>query len=347
MNDTSGRAGATASRVICNIDFDKPGKQVGYLRVPFSRNDAGWGTIEVPIAVVNGAPGGARAMFSGGVHGDEYEGQIAVARLARTIDAASLRGRLILMPMVDLPAALAGRRLCPLDDRDLNRQFPGDARGSFTQMLAHFIDSVVLPQLEVTVDVHSGGHGMESALSTNMHYLDDARQRERTLALAGAFGAPFNVVFWGVDEGATMPSAGEKRGLLAIGTELGGWGRVNVEGVRIAERGLSNVLKHLGMVDGVPDTGQRDGTATTRHMGVRSQEQYVFAPTDGLFEPRHVAAQDVSAGEVAGTVHFPEDWSRAPIELRYGRSGVLWMAMGPGRCRKGDTVAVVMEDLEP
>lgn len=337
--------GAAASRVICDLDFDAPGRHQGYLRVPFSRDDAGWGTVEIPIVVINGAPGGARAMFTGGVHGDEYEGQIAVSRLSRELtDPQAIRGRLILMPMVDLPAALVGRRLCPLDQRDLNRQFPGDPRGTFTQMLAHYIDSVLLPRVDVLVEVHSGGHGMESALSTNMHWVDDVAQRERQQALAAAFGAPFNVVFWGVDEGATLPSAAERRGILAIGTELGGWGRVNVEGVRIAERGLRNVMKHLGMIDGTPDTVQRDGSPGTRQMGVKGSAGYVFGPSDGLFEPRHVAGQEVRKGELAGIVHFPEDWARAPIELRYGASGVLWMAMGPGRCRKGDTVAVVMED---
>lgn len=341
-------APAARSRVMCDLDLDAPGRHEGYLRVPFSRDDAGWGTVEIPIVVVNGTPDGPRAMFTGGVHGDEYEGQIAVSRLARELrDPQSIRGRLILMPMVDLPAALAGRRLCPLDERDLNRQFPGDARGTFTQMLAHYIDSVLLPRTDVLVEVHSGGHGMEAALSTNMHWVDDAGQRARQMALAAAFGAPYNVVFWGVDEGATLPSAAERRGILAIGTELGGWGRVNIEGVRIAERGLRNVMKHLGMIDGAPDTTQRDGSPGTRQMGVQGSAGYVFGPADGLFEPKHLAGQPVRAGELAGIVHFPEDWARSPIELRYRATGVLWMAMGPGRCRKGDTLAVVMEDYRP
>ena len=55
------------------------------------------------------------------------------------------------------------------------------------------------------------------------------------MALAAAFGAPFNVVFCGVDEGATLTSCVERRGIVSLGTELGGWGRVNVEGVRIGD----------------------------------------------------------------------------------------------------------------
>ena len=88
-----------------------------------------------------------------------------------------------------------------------------------------------------------------------MHYLPDPDVRRKTMAAADAFGAPYNVVFWGVDEGATLTSCVERRGILSLGTELGGWGRVNIEGVRIGERGLRNILKHFGIIEGKPDTG--------------------------------------------------------------------------------------------
>ena len=104
---------ASNSRIFHDLDFERPGKRIGYLRVPQSRDGGAWSTIEIPIAVINGAPGPS-VLFTGGVHGDEYEGQIAVSRLARTLDAQSVRGRVILMPAVDLPAALAGRRMCPI-----------------------------------------------------------------------------------------------------------------------------------------------------------------------------------------------------------------------------------------
>jgi N-alpha-acetyl-L-2,4-diaminobutyrate deacetylase len=93
-----------------------------------------------------------------------------------------------------------------------------------------------------------------------MHYLPDPEMRRKTMAAAAAFGAPYNVVFWGVDEGATLTSSVERRGILSLGTELGGWGRVNIEGVRIGHRGLSNTLKHFGLIEGKPETGQRDGS---------------------------------------------------------------------------------------
>jgi N-alpha-acetyl-L-2,4-diaminobutyrate deacetylase len=331
------------TRIFHELDFDKPGKQIGYLRVPQSRDGGAWSTIEVPIAVVNGSKGPA-VLFTGGVHGDEYEAQIAISRLARRLDPGSVRGRIIMLPAVDLPAAVAGRRMCPIDGRDFNRCLPGDPRGSFCQMLAHFVDSVILPRAEVLVDVHAAGNAMEAALSSTMHYVDDAAIVHKTRELAESFAAPYNVMFWGVDEGGTMAAAAERHGVLAISTELGGYGRVSVEGLRVAQRGLDNVLKSMGMIEGTPDTAQRDGSRGTRHMEVRDQSAYVFAPSDGLFEPLHQPGDRVRAGELAGYLHFIEEWARPPMPIEFRGDGYIWMAPGSGRVRKGDVVNVVMRE---
>jgi N-alpha-acetyl-L-2,4-diaminobutyrate deacetylase len=335
-------AATAKSRIFHELDFDKPGKQIGYLRVPQSRDGGAWSTIEIPIAVVNGGGKGPGVLFTGGVHGDEYEAQIAISRLARRLDPQSVRGKIIMLPAVDLPAALAGKRMCPIDGRDFNRCLPGDPRGSFCQILAHFIDSVILPQVEALVDVHAAGNAMEAALSSTMHWVEKPAVVERTRALAEHFSAPYNVIFWGVDEGGTMASAAENRGVLAISSEIGGYGRVSVEGVKVAERGLDNVLKWMGMIEGTPDITEPDGRKRTRHMEVRDQTAYVFAPSDGLFEPLHLAGGEVRAGELAGYLHFIEEWARPPMPIEFRSDGYLWMAPGSGRVRKGDVINVVM-----
>jgi len=331
------------SRIFHDIDFDKPGKQIDYLRVPQSRDGGAWSTVEIPIAVVNGGRG-PTVLFTGGVHGDEYEGQIAISRLARRLDPASVNGKIIMLPAVDLPAALAGRRMCPIDGRDFNRCMPGDARGSFCQILAHFIEGTIMPQVEVSIDVHSAGNSMEAALCSIMHWVDDAKVIERTQTLAETFAAPFNVVFWGVDETATVAASAERHGALSISTEIGGYGRVRPDAVRIAERGLDNVLKWMGIIEGKPDTTQPDG-GRTRQMMVRDQRSYLFAPSDGLFEPRFLPEQKVRAGELAGYLHFVEEWAREPQPIEFSIDGYIWMAPGSGRVRKGDVMAVIMQDF--
>ncbi len=333
------------SRLVCDVDFGKDGRQARYIRAPQSRNTSGWGAIEIPIVTVKNGTG-PTVLLTGGIHGDEYEGPIAISRLAQSLRPEAVQGRVIMMPAVNIPAVLNDTRLSPLDDRDINRCFPGDPRGTFSQMLAHFLDSVILPMADISVDLHTAGHSADAALSTNMHYVDDPQMRRRTLAAAEMFGAPYNVVFWGVDEGATFTSCVERRGILSLGTELGGWGRVNIEGVRIARRGIDNILKHFGVIKGSPDTGQRDARPTGRHMMVRDQACYTFAPSGGLFEPCHTTGDAVGQGDVAGYIHFVEDIDHSPTELRYARGGIIWMCAGPGRCARGDVLAVVMNEFQ-
>ncbi|WP_173934342.1 succinylglutamate desuccinylase/aspartoacylase family protein [Chelativorans sp. Marseille-P2723] len=338
-------ANSAKSRIVCPIDFDKEGRQAGYARAPLSRNNSGWGTVEIPIVVVkNGS--GPTVLFTGGLHGDEYEGPIAISRLAQELRPEQVQGRVIMMSAVNIPSILADTRLSPVDGWDINRCFPGNPKGTFSQMLAHFLDSVILPMADISIDMHTAGHSFDSALSTNMHHVADDEIRRKTLAAAAAFGAPYNVVFGGVDEDSTFTSCVERRGIISLGTELGGWGRVNIEGVRIGRRGCYNILKHMGVIEGRPETAQKDGAACTAHKMVREPASYVFAPKGGLFEPAHYAGEEVRAGEIAGYLHFIEDVDADPIELTYGKDGIVWFGAGPGRVARGDAVAIVMEDYQ-
>ena len=70
------------TRVIADIDYDKAGKQFGYLRVPNSNNDSAWGAIAIPIIVIKNGKG-PTLLLTAGTHGDEYEGQIVLHDLAR------------------------------------------------------------------------------------------------------------------------------------------------------------------------------------------------------------------------------------------------------------------------
>ena len=126
MNDTE------FSRVSTDIDYGKNGKQHGYLRVPNSRDSSGWGTLLMPISVIRNGEG-PTLLFSGGNHGDEYEGPVALMKLMRELDAAEIQGRIIVIPGLNYPAFLAGKRLSPIDGKNMNRLFPGKYDGTITE----------------------------------------------------------------------------------------------------------------------------------------------------------------------------------------------------------------------
>lgn len=118
------------SRIAGEIDFDRNGRQAGYLRAPLSRNTSGWGIVEIPVVVIRNGTG-PTVLLTGGVHGDEYEGPIALSELSRTLDPAEVQGRVVIMPAVNVPAVLADTRLSPFDNRGMNRSFPSNPRGTF------------------------------------------------------------------------------------------------------------------------------------------------------------------------------------------------------------------------
>jgi N-alpha-acetyl-L-2,4-diaminobutyrate deacetylase len=59
------------------VDFDLDGVQHGFLKVPYSGDDSGWGAVMIPVTVVKNGEG-PTALLTGANHGDEYEGPIAL-----------------------------------------------------------------------------------------------------------------------------------------------------------------------------------------------------------------------------------------------------------------------------
>src|SRR5438093_1746199 len=103
-----------------DIDFDKDGKQVGVLHLPYSVTRSAYGMIDIPLAVIRNGDGPSILLMAGN-HGDEYEGQVTLARLIYDLEASDIQGRVIVMPAANLPAAMAGARVSPFDSGNLNR----------------------------------------------------------------------------------------------------------------------------------------------------------------------------------------------------------------------------------
>ena len=328
-----------ATRIISDVDFERDGRQATHLRVPHARDDSAWGTVPIPIVVVRSGSG-PTVMLTGGVHGDEYEGQVALLDLARELEPGMIQGRVIIVPALHLPAAQVGSRLSPIDRLDINRTFPGDAGGSFAPTLAHYVSEVLLPLCDVNVDLHSGGRSLICLPCTMSHLLDDASVLERTVALARAFGAPLHVMNREVDGSRTLQSAAEAQGVISISSELGGGNRLSPRGVAIARRGLWNVLKYLGMAEGEPEP-----FATPTEVKVLPDpESYGFAPAAGILCPLHELGASVRAGEPAAAIYAIEDPLRPPVVMEFRRSGMLWALRGQGRIEPGDAAAVVVGD---
>src|SRR5215213_7629229 len=152
------------------IDWETPGAR--RYSVPFTM-DGTWGRVRVPVYVACASQPGTTIVAIGGTHGDEYEGPVAFKNLIQEFEATKLvAGRLIVIPVLNVPAFQSAQRFSSLDGVNMNRAFPGDANGSITSRIARFMTDQVLSRADIVIDIHSGGQPMEIARTMSFHAID-------------------------------------------------------------------------------------------------------------------------------------------------------------------------------
>ncbi len=322
-----------------DIDLDAPGKRVGHVRLPYSSHESAYGWIPIPIAVIRGGEGPS-VLLTAGNHGDEYEGQIALLKLIRALEPADVKGRVIVLPRLNLPAAAAGRRTSPLDAGNLNRLFPGDAEGSPTEQIAHFVDSVMMPLAQASLDLHSGGSSLDYLPCAFGRVPADSDAYARQRAAMVAFGAPRSILVERPQTSRSLSAAAHARGHLHFSTEIGGGGTTRPASQAIADDGVRRFLAHLGVLAAGPPA-----PTPTRFMRVIGPSHYVYAAVRGLFEPGFALGDVVRSGDAAGRIHFPEEPERAPRELAFAGSGVVVCRRVPSLVAPGDCLAHLASDV--
>jgi N-alpha-acetyl-L-2,4-diaminobutyrate deacetylase len=329
------------SPISATVDFDAEGVQHGFLKLPISTDESAWGAVMSPITVVkNGA--GPTVLLTGGNHGDEYEGITALLKLAGSLEAKEVQGRVIIVPMMNVPAAQVGRRTSPLDGGNLNRSFPGDPDGGVTAQIADYFTRTLVPLADVVLDLHSGGRTLDIIPFAAAHRLDDADLQRRALAAAKAFGAPTAMLMFELDAAKLFDTAVESQGKVFIATELGGGGTTTPETLAVTERGVRNVLIHSGVLDGVPTAPERPQV----FVDMPDASCYVQSEHTGLLELTLALGDQVHKGEVIARVHDMARTGAIPVEYRAARDGLLIARRFPAQVNMGDTIAVIAEIVD-
>ena len=322
------------SPIVPTVDFDRDGVQHGCLRLPYSRDDSAWGSIMIPVTVVKRGEG-PTALLTGGNHGDEYEGPIALFELARLLTAAEVTGRVIIVPAMNYPAFRAGTRTSPIDRGNLNRSFPGRPDGTPTEKIADYFQRHLLPMADVVVDLHSGGRTLDFVPFAATHARADADQERRSLAAVAAFGAPYSIRMREIDSVGMYDTAAEELGRVFVTTELGGGGTATAHTVDLARRGIRSVLGHAGILGGSIDR------PPTVQLDMPTDACFVFSESDGLIEPCVGLGEAVRRGEVLARVYGTDRTGVAPAAYPAGLDGILIGRYFPGLVKRGDCLAVI------
>lgn len=216
-----------------------PGRKMR-IELPFARVPTG--SVEsLPVAVINGRSSGPNVWISAAVHGDELNGIEIVRLVLRRLEAKTLRGALIAVPIVNPLGFMNESRYLP-DRRDLNRSFPGSARGSTAARLADLFMNEVVSHCSVGIDLHTATNHR-----TNTPQLRADLDDHTTLRLVKAFGAPFAI--HAKQRKGSLRAAAVEAGKTALLYEAGQAHRFEDEAIKPGVAGIMRTLRSLGMID--------------------------------------------------------------------------------------------------
>jgi len=272
---------------------------------------------------------------------------VSLMKLSQELQPEEVRGRVIIMPALNLPAVVAGQRVSPIDGKDMNRVFPGAPNGTITQIIAHYVHELLLPLCDAVIDLHAGGYSLRLVPYMSMHYLEDKTQTQQTFAAMQAFQAPVSLVMKEISGAGLLDYAVERMGKIFLCAELGSAGTLSPQVIKITDVGIHNLLVHFDLIEGEVVTRESQGLSPGRLMEVPEPENYHMAMANGIYESFYELGDWVEAGSPVGQIHFVENIAWEPQPIITQRSGMLLCTRGPGFVEIGDSVAVVAGDLDP
>ncbi len=217
--------------------------------------DAGLEKYRWPFIVIRGASDGPSLLVTAGVHAAEYTGIEAAIRLGRTLDPTRIRGTVVILPLLNRPGFYERSiYVNPEDNDNLNRLFPGRADGTWGERFAHRLLTEVITRFDRAIDLHAGDLIEELTPFVIYRQTGDAALDARITTMANAYGAP-----WAVRSAPTGERPGSLyavaclNGVASMLAESGGRGLLIEEDVVRHVRGVTNILRASGMLDGAAE----------------------------------------------------------------------------------------------
>src|SRR6202158_2070604 len=281
--------------------------------------DEGLEKYEWPYIAIVGKVSGPTVLVTAGIHAAEYTGTLAAIRLGRELDPAHVHGILLVIPLLNRPGFYERSvYVNPEDGENLNRVFPGDPKGKWGERFAHRLLTEIVTRCEYAIDLHAGDLIEELTPFVIYRETGEAALDDRIRKMASAYGAR-----WAVKSAPTGERPGSLYALAALNgvasmlAESGRLGLVIEEDVARHVRGVTNVLRAIGALDGRPEP-----VPAPR---VVNSFDWLRSPLEGIFHCRVRVDQRVAAGDVVGElvdlVGEPLAAGEAPV-----RGGVLVVA---------------------
>ncbi len=256
--------------------------------------------VNLPVIVQHGTTPGPKLFVSAALHGDEIIGVEIIRRLLKLPALDELRGTLLAIPIVNVPAFLLQSRYLP-DRRDLNRSFPGSDTGSLAARLAYLFLNAVVGRCDYGIDLHTG-----AIHRPNLPQIRTDLSQPENLRLAKAFGAP--LLLNSTPAAGTLREYTTKKGIPVLLYESSEALRFDEVCIRIGVLGVQNVMHLLGML---PPPIEPLSPAT--EPVIARSSVWTRAPASGILRAQARLGDEVRKGQVLGIVGDPFGEMETPV----------------------------------
>lgn len=276
-----------ADLVVSSVSV-KPGEKKSWIE-QFEVNGQKY---NMPLYVINGKGAGPTLAITGGVHAAEYASIAAALETGQNLDPKKLNGQVIIAPVINTPGFSARSiYVCPLDNINLNRVFPGNAQGGASEQVANWVFQNVISRGDYYIDMHGGDLVEALTPFTIIHKSGDPKVDAASLELAKTFG--IKLLVFSESRGSAF-SAAARAGIPAILSEAGGQGIWLRKDVLLHLQGLRRVMLQLGMLKG----------AKPKALPTQLLEKFIWlrSEKDGYFYPEVTINQKVEKGQSLGKI---------------------------------------------
>jgi predicted deacylase len=292
--------------------------------------------LKIPFHVLLGRTRKPRVLLIAGVHGDEYEGVAALHEVTKEIDPEAINGAIVVVPVANPQAFYSGTRRNPVDLRDLNRSFPGNANGTMSERLANLLFCSFVMGSDAVLSMH--GWSREATVIPYVEYSTKRSEAgERSFAIASALGLEFLHPYeW--PAGLLVASA-TQHGIPSVEVEVGGMGTVTPNGLETYRRVIHRFLAHMKVLDLSNHDAQ---TPPPAHKVVDHCD--CLSNHAGLFRSRVKVGEMVNQGQLLGKIH--DLAGECLEEVHSPRAGAVAILRTFSSVQPGDRLIQIFSELD-
>ena len=313
-------------------DKKEPGKQRYFLEIADNADEQ----IGIPVLIANGHHPGKTLVVFACVHGDELEGVQAIHDVFNLLEPRDMHGRLIAVPIANLPAYNALTRTSPIDGLNLARTFPGKKDGTVTERIAYYLSNLAIREADLFLDLHSSG--VRSRMPTMVGYdAGETACAARSKEAALAFGMP---VIWGhknIGPGRSICSAAEF-GIPWLYVESPNGACVSPIDLPFYVNGVLNLLGHLGVIS----RSIESKPPMCRLLGSGDVDTSRCTDISGFFVPHAGLLERVEKGQPVGEIR--DIFGQTIQKIHAERKGLVAMLRATPVVSPGDALFLIADE---